>query len=76
MPEELFKSLMIGPTVEYHGDFPLLLARSRQSTLSPLKSFRAKERIIINDRLRLVLIGAAGVYLLVEDLDGPQGECG
>lgn len=68
--------IVIGPTVEYQGDFPLLLARAMQSHLSLMTSLRVKERKIIDDRLQPVVVDAGGMYVSVYDLECPGGgEC-
>lgn len=65
--------IVIGPTVEYQGDFPSLLARAVQSHLSLMTSLRVKERKTIDDRLQPVVVDAGGMYVSVYDLECPGG---
>lgn len=70
--------LVIGPTVEYDLDFPLIMARAVLSgDLTRIDKHRDKSRRLLDERLRPLVQDAGGTYISVFSLEcsAPNTSC-
>ncbi|MEN2785598.1 acyltransferase family protein [Sphingomonas qilianensis] len=70
------KIVVIGPTVEYHGEFSQLLARAMiRQDFAALERLRATEQRDIDRALAPVVLKAGGRYISAYDIECPGGRC-
>lgn len=70
------KVTVIGPMVEYDGDYPLILARARlQGDEGPPAAMRLSARRDVDRAMRPVIEAAGATYVSAQDLECPGGDC-
>jgi peptidoglycan/LPS O-acetylase OafA/YrhL len=67
---------VIGPTVEYEGEFPQLLARAMlRGNPDGVSDFRSQRQISIDDQLSKVVAAHGGRYISAIDIECPEAKC-
>ncbi|MDF2603024.1 acyltransferase family protein [Sphingomonas sp.] len=70
------KVVVLGPTIEYQGDFPALLARAVISGgVGTIDRLRVAEREQVEDSIGDALKGSAALYIPLHPLLCPNGKC-
>lgn len=68
--------IVIGPTIEYDGEMPQLLARAMlQNDTDALASLRLRERERLDRRMKSRIEQAGGLYVSEVDGECPAGKC-
>ncbi len=74
--EKGIRVLVVGPSVEYEGEYPNLLARAvERGDISIVNASRRTELKALSDRMKLLVHTAGGVFASPYDLECPAGKC-
>ena len=70
------KVTVVGPMVEYDGDYPLILARARlQGDEGPAEAMRLPARRAVDRAMRPVIEATGATYVSAQDIECPDGRC-
>jgi peptidoglycan/LPS O-acetylase OafA/YrhL len=69
------KVTVIGPMVEYDGEFPLILARARLQGIEPGDAMRIQKRKAVEAALRPAIEATGATYVSAQDIECPRGRC-
>lgn len=69
------KVTVIGPMVEYDGEFPLILARAQLQGVEPGDAMRIQKRKVVEAALRPAIEATGATYVSAQDIECPLGRC-
>lgn len=71
-----YRVMVIGPTVEYDGDFPVLMARARMDDEeASVDDLRLRDREMLDRRLQPLIEATGAIYVSAYRLECPEAGC-